>query len=363
MDLILDAHQDLAYNMQFCGRDYSRSVTETRKLESGSPMRDVLENTLLGWPEYNEGGVGVVFGTLFASPFNPERPDRIIRSYKSIEEANQMYWDQLDFYKTWTARHPHIFQLILSRAALKAHVALWQDKTQKRLKPVGIIPLMEGAEGILGPHELPQWKEAGVHLIGLAWEGNQYCGGTRQPGPLTPAGKDLVREMARLGFVLDISHLDEESVWQVFDIFDGQIIASHANASSLIKGYKGNRMLSDDVIRTSISLGAVIGVVPYNGFLNREWKEDGGRDSVSLSMVAEQIDHICQIAGNTLHIGLGTDFDGGLGVESVPKEIDSIADIKKLSSFLSKRGFTREDITRIFSGNFLRVLESALPEQ
>jgi len=105
----------------------------------------------------------------------------------------------------------------------------------------------------------------------------------------------------------------------------------------------------------------VIGVVPYNNFLKFGWKESGGRERMSLRMVAEQADYICQLAGDANHVGIGTDFDGGFGLQSTPIELNSIADLPKLLPYLEEMGYNPDQCDRIASGNFLRVLESALP--
>lgn len=361
MPLFLDAHQDLAWNMQLLGRDYRRSVHETRAVEVGSPVLELTGNTLLGLPEYNQAGVAWVFGTLFAAPFNPNKPDAQFPGYRSPEEAHQRYAQQLDFYHAYTSEHPDTYRLITRLSELHAHTALWKQAGDQ-LKPVGLITLMEGAEGIVHLDELPEWWERGVRIIGLAWQGNQYCGGTRQPGPLTRAGFDLIDAMAEIGFVLDLSHMDEPAAFQCLERYPGQIIASHANASALVKGYTGNRLLSDDLIRATFERDGVIGVVPSNSFLNKEWLEDGGKIATSLKLLANQIDYLCQMAGDAQHVGIGTDFDGGFGVEHVPAEIDSIADLPKLLPMLANLGFQDADLEAIASGNFLRVIESALPE-
>ena len=361
MPLFLDAHQDLAWNMQVLGRDYRRSAHETRALEVGSPILELTGNSLLGLPEYNQAGVAWVFGTLFAAPFNPNKPDEQFPGYRSPQEAHQRYMSQLDFYHAYTSSHPDTYRLITTLSDLHAHRTRWQQ-ADPQLRPVGLIPLMEGAEGIVSLDELPEWWQKGVRIIGLAWQGNQYCGGTRTPGPLTPAGYELIDAMAEIGFVLDLSHMDQPAAFQCLERFPGQIIASHANASVLVKGYAGNRLLSDELIKSMFDRDAVIGVVPSNSFLNKDWKEDGGKAATSLQLLADQIDYLCQIAGDAKHVGIGTDFDGGFGVEHVPAEIDSIADLPKLLPMLVRLGFKDGDIEAIASGNFLRVIESALPE-
>jgi membrane dipeptidase len=134
-----------------------------------------------------------------------------------------------------------------------------------------------------------------------------------------------------LGFLLDLSHMDAQAALQSLDRYPGEIIASHANAASLLKGYDGNRLLPDDVIRGLLERDGVIGIVPFNTFLLNGWKSSDGRHHLSLGHVVAQIDYICQMAGDALHAGFGTDFEGGFGVQSVPPEIDTIADLQNWS--------------------------------
>ncbi|MFZ3071124.1 MAG: membrane dipeptidase, partial [Anaerolineaceae bacterium] len=195
-----------------------------------------------------------------------------------------------------------------------------------------------------------------------AWAGNRFCGGTREPGPLTPEGKALLSAMAELGFILDLAHMDAQAAFQCLDLYPGTIITSHANASRLVKGYTGNRLLDDDLIHAMFSRDVVIGVVPFNNFLQADWILSRGRAGVSLSLVAEQVDYLCQLAGDCSHVGVGTDFDGGFGLQSCPRELDSIADLPKLNPFLLQMGYSTDQIAQINAGNFARVLESGLPQ-
>jgi membrane dipeptidase len=220
---------------------------------------------------------------------------------------------------------------------------------------------MEGAEGIREPAEVEQWYAWGVRLIGPAWAGNRYCGGTREPGPLTKAGFELLDVMSSFDLILDISHMDHQSARQALYAYPGQVIASHSNAEALIRGLPINRHLKDETIQQLIERDGVMGIVPLNGFLDWEWRDRGGKNAITLEQVVAQIDHVCQIAGNTRHVGIGTDFDGGFGVESVPADIDTIADLQKLAPHLLKKGYNDEDIERIFHGNWLRILRNNLP--
>jgi membrane dipeptidase len=220
---------------------------------------------------------------------------------------------------------------------------------------------MEGAEGIREPAEVEDWFEWGVRIIGPAWAGNRYCGGTREPGPLTKAGYELLEVMGSFKVVLDISHMDHQSARQALDTYTGTIIASHSNAEALNPSIPINRHLKDETIAHLIERDGVMGIVPLNAFLNWNWRDQGGKKAVSIDQIVAQIDYVCQIAGNTEHVALGTDFDGGFGVESVPAEIDSIADLPKLAPPLAEKGYNEDDIQRIFSGNWLRILWNNLP--
>jgi membrane dipeptidase len=168
--------------------------------------------------------------------------------------------------------------------------------------------------------------------------------------------------MAEFGFALDLSHMDEKAVLQALDVYPGAIIASHSNAVALLKGYENNRLLSDRVIRGLLERDGVIGVVLANGFLHAEWGDNGDRQSVTLQHVVAQIDYICQLAGNARHVSLGSDFDGGFGWQSVPFEINTIADLQKLAPLLTERGYSETDIAAILGENWLDFLRRILPE-
>jgi membrane dipeptidase len=123
-----------------------------------------------------------------------------------------------------------------------------------------------------------------------------------------------------------------------------------------------NRFLSDRVIQGLLEREAVIGVVPYNRFLLPGWRKNDGRQVVSLDRLVSQIDHICQMAGDAQHVGIGSDFDGGFGLQSVPAEINTVADLKKLVPLLAQKGYTEDDIAAVLGRNWLTVLKENLPK-
>jgi membrane dipeptidase len=249
---------------------------------------------------------------------------------------------------------------IRGRGDLEAVLASWQmaDEAQRR---VGLVTLMEGADGIREPQEAEWWMERGVRIVGLAWSATRYAGGTGAPGPLTPDGRQLLNRMADLGLILDLSHASDESYLEALDRFEGVVIASHANPRACIKApRRPERFLTDEMIRRLAERGGVVGVVPYNSFLRSEWQVSDGK-TIPLDDVIKMIDHICQVTGRAAHVGLGSDFDGGFGVASTPAEIDTVADLQKIGPALTARGYSEKDVAAILGQNWIEILRRGLP--
>ena len=359
--LIVDAHQDLAWNMLANQRDYTLPVAETRRLEARErPL--VLEHegpALIGWPEYQAGRVAIVFGTLFVLPLRKKTNWGNI-TYADAQQAHRLYRQQLDTYHELADRHPDKFRLVLTKSHLAETIRHWENDAPDG-HPVGLVPLMEGADGIRNPDELDEWWQRGLRIIGLAWAATRYSGGTREPGPLTDEGRQLLKAMADFNFTLDISHMDDLAARQALDLYPGPIIASHANAAALIPEYAHNRHLSDELIRNLVARDGVIGLVPSCRFLNYGWTRGDRRELVPLDMLVAHVDHICQLAGDARHVGYGSDFDGGFGLDDVPAEYESIADLGKLGPKLAAKGYNDADVAAVLGGNWLRHLNDHLP--
>ena len=358
--LIVDAHEDLAWNMLTFDRDYTLSASATRQREQGSETPSINGDTLLGYPDYQRGRVGVVFSTLFNIPRRYQSGAWDHLSYETAEQAHLLYRRQIDRYNQLADEHPDQFSLIHTQTDLRNVLSRWE--AAEPAPPVGLVILMEGAEGVRQPEEVEEWWQWGVRIIGPAWSGTRFCGGSREPGPLTTEGYRLLEAMASLGFTLDITHMDAQAALQAMDFYSAGVIASHSNAFARIKGAEGNRHLPDEVIRSLLDRQGVIGIVPLNPFLLASWQPADGRQAVTLQHVVDQIDYICQLAGSAAHVGLGTDFDGGFGVQVVPAEIDTIADLQKLVPLLLDKGYSQEDVAAILGGNWLRHLKKVLPE-
>lgn len=358
---IIDAHEDLAWNMATFGRDYSTSASTIRSKEASSIVQEQCEDTLLGWEDYKRGEVWMVFSTLFASPVRRKIGDWDNQCYSTTAEASILYRQQLNSYRRLCEQNPDKFRLLDTIADV---TDLLDNRRNRGTigSVVGLVVLMEGGEAIGHPSELDEWWGAGVRIIGPAWAGTRFCGGTGEPGGLTEEGFALLDSMGDLGFCLDISHMDEQAALQALDNYSGLVIASHANVKSLLEGIANNRHLSDQVIRMLIQRDGMIGIVPVNNFLKVGWKRGDPREEVPLDSVVAHIDYICQLAGDAYHVGFGTDFDGGFGVQSAPEGIDTIADLQKFIPLLSNKGYSQEDVQAIMGGNWLSKVQHVLPE-
>jgi membrane dipeptidase len=217
---------------------------------------------------------------------------------------------------------------------------------------------MESADPILKPDQLSVWKEAGVRIIGPAhYRAGRYAGGTSTELGLTLDGQTLLRELERLGIILDLTHLSDHAFWEALEIFNGVVLASHNNCRVLVPH---QRQFDDEQIRAIIARDGVIGAAFDNWMIRPGWAR-GAKDNpqVMLAHVADHIDHICQLAGNSGHAAIGSDLDGGFGREQSPSDLDTIADLQNMIEILAKRGYTEIDIASIMHGNWLRLIRRA----
>ncbi len=373
MPLVVDAHEDLAWNALTFGRDYSRSAQAIRQAESSGAVPRQNGNALLGLDDYLRGNVAIIFGTLYATPLRYRFGDWDKLHYKDAAQAHKIYAQQLDYYERLAEEHPQ-FKLVNTRKDLESVLATWSpmspdvgrsrdaSRSGSDQRQVGIVRLMEGADCIRDPKEVEWWVERGVRIIGPAWSATRYSGGTREPGPLPPDGRRLLAEMANFRLLLDLSHASAESYFETLECYEGTVIVSHANPRALLKApAHPERFLSDDMIRRLAERGGVMGIVPYNRFLKAAWRLEDGKNALRLKQVVAMIDHVCQLTGSAGHVGLGSDFDGGFGVECVPAEIDTVADLPLIGEELKEWGYAGSEVEQILSGNWIRILRTGLP--
>ena len=327
--LIVDAHLDLAYNA-LRGREVLRPAREQTADHEGIPA--------VGLPDLRAGKVGLICATIFCAPDDPKE-----RGYKNAEEAHAMAMDQISWYRQ--AADAGEVQFVAERSQLPT-------STSHRLPA---IILLEGADPIRAPADVPVFRDAGVRVVGLAWRRTRYAGGTGAPGPLTGEGVRLVKELDRFGMVHDASHLAEESFWQLMDVSAGKVIASHSNCRAIVPT---DRQLSDKMIRSIAGRDGVIGINFYDRFLIPPTEH--GKRRANLGDVVAHLKHMCDVIGDARHVGIGTDMDGGLGRDQIPVEIQSSADLPRIADALNKGGFDDSAVNNILGQNWIRFFSTAL---
>ncbi|MDJ0754159.1 MAG: membrane dipeptidase [Ardenticatenaceae bacterium] len=354
--LIVDAHLDLAWNALQWNRDLLQTVNTIRTIESGMPGKGRALGTV-SLPEMRRGRVAVCFATLLARSTGRAAPHI---DFSSPTQAYGIAQGQLAYYRA-LEREGHI--CILAKGdALQKHIIAWQQweaagALEDAAPPLGFVISMEGADPIRDPDQLAEWVAAGLRLIGPTHYGpGRYAGGTGTELGLTPLGRQLLVEMARLGIILDLTHFSDEAFWEAADLYHGPVIASHNNCRSLVPH---QRQFTDQQLQFLFDRDGVIGVACDIWMLLPGFTAGTTNIGVGLEKVADHIDYICQLAGNSRHVALGSDLDGGFGREQSPHDLDTIADLQRVSTLLAQRGYRDEDIAAIMHGNWLRLLNDA----
>jgi membrane dipeptidase len=350
---ILDAHLDLAMNAIEWNRDLTQSIDAIRSRERTLADKPDRGRGTVSFPEMRRGRIGLCVATQIARYVAPDNP---LSGWHSPEQAWAMTQGQLAWYGAMEERGELV--QIRDRAGLDVHVGRWQHDGAGG--PVGYVLSLEGADSIVSMAHLERAFAQGLRAVGPAHYGpGIYAQGTNATGGIGTRGRELLREMERLGIILDVTHLCDDSLREALDHFRGPVWASHSNCRSLVPH---NRQFADDQIRELIQRGAVIGAAFDAWMLVPGWvrgESTPERAGVTLETVADHIDHICQIAGNARHCGIGSDLDGAFGREQCPSDVHTIADLAKLPALLTSRGYAAEDVEQIAHGNFVRFLRNA----
>ncbi len=219
------------------------------------------------------------------------------------------------------------------------------------------ILLMEGADPIRTPDEAEWWFDRGVRVVGLTWaRGTRYAGGNAAPGPLTPAGRVLVRVLDQLGVIHDLSHLADEAAWQLLDLARRPVIASHSNCRALALGHS-QRNLPDDLIRAIGERGGVIGLNLFSLFLSPQ----GEKRRATIEETISHVERIVELTGRNDVVALGSDMDGGFGADRLPEGINSPRDLPRLTEALQARGWSEDQVKGFQFENWMRFLRQSLP--
>jgi len=366
MRLLIDAHLDLALNAVNYERDLSLPLEQINQAEAQMNDAPFRGRAAVSLAEMRRAGIAVCIVTLLARSgprhLRQSRYGRTDMDHATREAAYCACHAQLAYYRLLESRgvlHP-----ITTAGELDDHWARWQNASelQRQSLPIGAILSMEGADPIFSPGDLEYWWEQGLRAIGPAHYGHShYAAGTGVEGPLTPDGAALLAHMQRLGMVLDVTHLSDQSMVEALNRFEGELWASHHNCRALVPW---QRQLTDEQITRLVEREAVIGIAFDAIMLYPGWvRGETSPEVLDISTAADHVDHICQLAGDVRHVGIGTDLDGGYGTEQTPRDLKSIADVQKLGDILAARGYSGVDLDAIFHGNWLRKLRKALPKE
>jgi membrane dipeptidase len=350
MNLIMDGHLDLAMNALEWNRDLTRTVDEIRNAEKGMHDKPDRMRGTVSLHAMREGKVGLCVATLIARYV---KPGNSLPGWKSPFQAWAMTQGQLAWYQAMEEAGQMV--QITGSAELERHLLLWQEPDAH--KPVGYILSLEGADSIITPAHLERAYRQGLRAIGPAHYGpGTYAQGTDATGGLSRAGHELLKEIERLGMILDATHLNDECFRETMDLFHGPVWASHNNCRVFVPH---NRQFSDDQIMELIRRDAVIGMALDAWMMVPGWTRGVSTPEsmhVTMQLMADNIDHVCQLAGDSEHAAIGSDLDGAFGTEQCPTDVNTIADLQKLPAILHARGYQDTDIANILSGNWIRFL-------
>jgi len=302
-----------------------------------------------------KGNIGLVVATQIARYV---ASDNLLPGWHSPEQA----WAQTQGQLAWYKAMEQVGEMVQINdlTSLNNHVNLWHNDDDENKKPVGYILSLEGADSLITIQHLEKAWEQGLRAVGPAHYGRgRYANGTDATGLMGTGGIALLKEMERLNIILDATHLCDDAFWQALKHFNGNVWASHNNVRALVDH---NRQFSDEQILVLIERGAVIGVALDSWMMVPNWKKGIStpeKMNCNLEVLIDHTDHICQLAGNALHIGIGTDLDGAFGREQCPYDLETISDIQKLINLFYKRGYSKQDVENIMHGNWLRFMRNA----
>lgn len=358
MHFIVDAHLDLSMNALEWNRDLTLPVKDIRSRESGLSDKPDRGKGTVSLPALRSGNIGLVVATQIAR-FVDEQS--VLPGWHSPQQAWAQTQGQLAWYRAMEAAGE--MRMVRNLGELEDHLSQWHAGEKSTSMPIGYILSLEGADSLINLDYVDIAYNNGLRAIGPAHYGpGRYANGTDSRGQMGANGIALLRKMESLNIILDATHLCDDAFWQAMDHFNGPVWASHNNCRALVDH---NRQFSDDMIRVLIQKGAVIGAALDAWMMVPGWVRGQSTPenmNCRLETIVDHIDHICQVAGNSNHVGIGTDLDGAFGKEQCPADLDTIADLQSLPTLLSKRGYTGDDINGILHHNWLRFLRHAWRE-
>jgi membrane dipeptidase len=337
-------------------RDLREPVTEINRREAGMTDKPDRGNATISFEELRKGNIGLVVATQIGRYVAPDNP---LPGWHSPQQAWAQTQGQLAWYKAME-EEGHM-AMIRTKEELTNHIALWNNGEPAEKKPIGYLLSIEGADSFVTVDHVERAYQYGLRAIGPAHYGpGQYANGTDSSGRLSELGQALLKKMDELHMILDVTHLNDDAFWHALELYKGPVWASHNNCRVFVNH---NRQFSDDMIKALLERNAVTGIVLDAWMMVPGWVRGVSTPqnmNCNLEIMVNNIDHICQLAGNTQYAAIGSDLDGAFGTEQCPYDLTTIADIQKVDALLKKRGYTDEDVERIFSGNVINFMRSAL---
>ena len=311
--VFVDTHNDFMYQVYDKGADISSDNSFTHS--------DI--------PKFREGGVDVqVFAVWIPN--------------KQFRNSYRFTLDQIERLKQMAGENSGGMEIAYTYDDIMRIVSLG--------KLCGLIGI-EGGTAI-GDDEgrVKEFFDLGVRYIGLTWNNSNLIASSARDetekgitGGLTDFGRTVIKRMNETGMLIDVSHLGERSFWDVMEISEDPVIASHSNCYSLNPHY---RNLTDEQIKAIAEKGGYIGVNFYDKFLVRKGRAD-------IDDVLNHIDHLKKTGGIDC-IGIGSDYDGGI---TPPAGLENVTMYPEITKALLERGYTSDEVKKILGGNFLRVFK------
>jgi membrane dipeptidase len=330
--LVVDTHNDVTSPITDEGFDLGARDT------SGKTQTDI--------PRMKEGGLDAEFFSIY-----------VAAKYAKEGGAARRALEMIDGVYEQVRRHPESLEMAFTVSDIR------------RISKSGKIAALMGIEGGHAIEDsLPALRlfyRLGVRYLTLThtntnnWAdsaGGISVRGEKRHDGLSDFGKEVVREMNRLGMMIDISHVSDETFFDCIDASQAPLIASHSSVRALTNV---PRNMSDDMLKAMAKKRGVVMVNFYNGFINTDYAKPGmpaptkAAETATLEMLVQHFEHIIKIAGID-HVGIGSDFDGVDG--KLPPGMEDVSKLPNITYELLKRGYSENDIKKVLGENLLRTM-------